>query len=343
MSPSAMLLAAVSVLVVVATGDPGDGSTRAIEQALRAALVGDATIVVRPADKEISDDALAAMGTAEHATMLGVVSWRDGQRGVTVRFVRLPDGRWTDREVRFDALDVPTERGRTVGFALASMMPGDAFAEHVQPATAALAPKEAPPGVGSAQSTQALASPRPPVDAPSASGPPRPNPLAIDASALAVSAPGGYGGGIGGSFAVRVPLVGALGARAAMGARGEAIGPALATSRVIAGGLGATWQPWLDARRRWAVGARADVLVLHIDIAHLSEDDARAAHLSRFMAGFDAAIEGTFRFSDHASLITAVGTEVAFGRTDVFVHEQKAASLLPVKMLAELGLRVSFP
>ncbi len=337
-----MLLAAVSVLVVVATGDPGDGSTRAIEQALRKALDREATIIVRAAEKETSDDALAAIGAAEHATMLGVVSWSDRQRGVTIRFVRLPDGRWTDREVRFDAADVPTERGRTVGFALASMMPDEAFAEPASSARAVATPMPILADIKPPPAPAAPSSLPSPIDARSPSGPLRPNPLAIDASALAVSAPGGYGGGVGGSFAVRIPITGALGARAALGARGEAIGPALATSRMIVGGVGAAWQPWLDPSRRWAAGLRVDALVLHLDVAHLSEDDAKAAHQSRFMAGLDAAIEGTFRFSEHASLISAVGTEVAFGRTDVFVHARPAVSLLPAKLLAELGLRVTF-
>ena len=338
-----MLLAAVSVLVVIATGDPGDGSTQAIEQALHTALARDATILVRATDKAASDEALAAMGGAEHASLLGVVSWSDRQGRVVIRFLSLPSGHWTDREIRFDAADVPTERGRTVGFALASMMPEEAFGEHDQPAMAV--PTSKPAEVAPALSTATTPSSTPsPVDAraPAPSQPPRPNPLAIDAAALAVSAPGGYGGGVGGAFAVRMPIASALGGRAALGARGQAIGPAQATSRVIVGAVGVAWQPWLDAGRRWAVGPRVDALLLHLDIAHLSADDARATHLSRFMAGLDAAVEGTFRFADHAAVVGAVGTEVVFGRTDLFVHERQVASLPPARILAELGLRVSF-
>jgi hypothetical protein len=333
-----MLLAAVSVLVVVASSDPADGSTPAIEQALHSALMRDATIVVRPASRETDDDALAAMAATEHATLLGVVVWSDRHRRASIRFVRVPGSRWTDREVRFDSADAPPERGRTVGFALASMMPDEAFEDHPPPAAPPRAEEAAPPAT-----VPATPSPLPaPADSRAPTAPLRANPLAIDASALAVSAPAGYGGGIGGAFALRVPIVGALGARAALSARGEAIGPAQATSRVIVGGAGLAWQPWLDRRHRWAAGARVDTLVLQIDVAHLSEDDAQAAHLSRFMMGIDAAAEATFRFAEHASLIGAVGTEVVFGRTDLFVHERHVASLTPARLLVELGLRVSF-
>ncbi len=328
-----MLLAAVSVLVVLATGDPGDGSTRAIEQSLRAALIRDATVVVRASEPSASDAELAAMGAAAHATLLGVVSWSEKQRRVVIRFVALPAGRWTDREVRFDAADVPAERGRTVGFALASMMPEDVFADaSPRPAPA---PIVALPAVieAPARSTAEVRVPTLPL---------RANPLAIDASGLVVVAPNGYGGGVGGVLALRVPIIGALGARAAAGARAESIGPAQASSRVIAGAVGIAWQPWLDPQKRWAVGARVDALLVHLDVAHLSEDDAQAAHLSRLMGGVDGAIEGAFRFAEHAAVVSAVGTEVVFGRTDIFVHDRQVTSLPALKLMAEVGLRVSF-
>jgi hypothetical protein len=108
------------------------------------------------------------------------------------------------------------------------------------------------------------------------------------------------------------------------------------------GAFGVAWQPWLDPARRWGIGARLDGLLLFHDVSHLSQDDSRAAHLSRFVPGVDAAIEGAYRFSDHASVVGALGAEVAFGRTDVVVNEQLVVSLPPGRVLAELGLRVSF-
>jgi len=333
-----MLFAAVSVLVVLATGDPGDGSTRAIEQSLRAALAREATVVVRPGDASASDAELAAQGAAGHATLLGVVSWSEKQRRVVIRFVTLPGGRWTDREVRFDAADVPTERGRTVGFALASMMPEEAFASPAPPPSPPSPPVSPSP---SPSPTPLLLSPPPAEERPPAALP-RPNPLALDASGLAVAAPTGYGGGAGGALALRVPIAGALGLRVAASARAESIGPAQASLRVIGGAAGLAWQPWLDPQRRWAMGVRVDALLVHLDVAHLSEDDAAAAHLSRFMGGVAAALEGAFRFAEHAAVVGALGTEVVFGRTDIYVHERRVTTLPPLKLMAELGLRVSF-
>ncbi len=157
-----------------------------------------------------------------------------------------------------------------------------------------------------------------------------------------MTAPGGYGGGLGGVFAVRVPLGAAFALRGAMSIRGGEVAPAQATSRVIVGGVGLAWQPWLDASRRWALGARLDALLIHHDLGHLSQDDPEVAHLSRFLPGFDAALEGGYRFADRAAFVGAVGTEVALGTTDVVVHDHQVASLPPARVLGELGLRVSF-
>jgi hypothetical protein len=326
-----MWLAAVSLMVVVATGDPSDGSTRAIEQALHAALGNGVVIVVRTATTERdAADAVAEAAANDGAAFVGVVAWSDHQERVSIHFTNPPDGRRTDREIRFDSADDPAERWRTVGFALASMMPQEAGAP---PSTTIL--PVTPPAL---------------VDAPAAPAPAReatptlrrPNGLALDASAVATTAVSGYGGGIGGTFALRLPLVGALGGRVAMGARAGEVAPAQATSRVLSGAVGVTWQPWLDTRQRWAVGARVDALLLHHHLSHLSADDPDPVSLSRFVPGVDAALEGAWRFADRALIVAAFGSEAALGRTDVFVQGREVASLPPVRLFSEAGIRVSF-
>lgn len=328
-----MLLAAVSVLVIVAAGEASDGSTPAMEQALRGALGRDVPIAVRSAVEEASDESLVAMASREHAALLVVVVWSERPRRATLRVVKPTEGRWTDREIRFDSADVASERGRTVGFALASMVPEDA-----------LTPPEPPPVLTPAPpaATMSPAAERAAPEGPAPPYLPRPNPLALEASALAVTAPGGYGGGLGGVFAVRVPLGGGVALRGALSLRGGDVAPAQATSRVIVGSAGVSWQPWLDARRRWALGGRFDALVIHHDLGHLSEDDPEIRHLSRFLPGFDAALEGAYRFADRAAFVGAMGTEVALGTTEVVVREHPVASLTPARLLGELGLRVSF-
>lgn len=327
------VLAAISVLVVIATGDPADGSTRTMEHALRAALGPDAVIVMRTSPAGATDEALVSAAAADRTTLIGVVSWSDHQRRATLHFVTLPEGRWSDREIRFDASDAAPERGRTIGFALASMVPDDALAARDH---AAAEPPRAPvvplPSVAP-----------PPPDPKEAAAPlPRSYRMGVDAAALAVTGLGGYGGGVGAVLGFRVSLAGPLAGRAALGARVGEIGPAQATSRVLSGGLGAAWQVSLDARGQWGIGARADALVLHHEVSHFSADDLSANARSRFVPAFDAALEGTFRFAESAAVVTAAGTEVALGQTKVVVKGREVASLPPARLFAEAGLRLLF-
>ena len=340
-----MLPAAVSVIVILASGDPGDGSTRAIEQSLHSALGSDAMVTVRttpPAD--VSDAALSASATSEHATLVGVVSWAERQRRVTIHFLTPPADRWTDREIRFDAADAPTERGRTVGFALASMVSDEALGASDRARHDAAVPAAPPPAPPAPVATVAPSITPGGAARESDGSPPRPRAtrLALDASAVGMSGVGGYAGGFGGVLGFRVVLAGPVSMRVGLGARVGEVEPAQATSRVYTGALGLAWQPWLDSDHRWSAGARLDALVLRHELVHFSDDDPQPAHLARFMPGADAALEGSYRLADYASLIAAGGAEIAFGETDVYLHGNQVASVAPVRLFVETGLRVTF-
>ncbi|MDB4944122.1 MAG: hypothetical protein JWP97_3656 [Labilithrix sp.] len=331
-----MQAAALTVLLVLASGDPGDGSTGALTRALRGALEHEPQVITYVPAASMTEGEVVAVARAEHAPLVVVVRWEDHQRRVILRLGDLARDVWTEREVRFDAADAPVERGRTAGFALASLVP-ESMPE---------SPREAParaPSIPPAET--ATAAPVAPIRREAGPSPalPRPNPLAIDAHALVVAAPSGYGGGVGGGLAVRVPVAGALGVRAGASARAESVGPAQASAKVVDVAAGITFQPWLDAQRRWALGGRASALLGYLDVEHFSSDQERGAHLSRFQPGVEAAVEGTYRFAEQAGFIGSAGTEVVFGKTDVYVGERRVTTIVPFKLVAEAGLRVSFP
>ena len=329
-------LAAVRVLVVVLSGASGEAGTRPIEDALHAALAKDATIVVRSATAPVSDEALKATALVEKASLLGVVTWDEKQRRASVRFVKPSEGPWTERDVRFQVADAPAERGRTVGFTLASMMPDEAFAPEPPPPTVAAKPVDSAPTVVFA----------PPIVidrvVPEKKAPPRANPLSVDLNTLGALSSDGYGGGVGGALALRVPLSGAFGMRFGGSARFGEVAVASVTSRVFVASAGVAWQPWLDDDRRWALGARLDALVIVHRVSHLSEDDVDPNVQSRALPGIDAAVEGAYRFTDRTAVVGALGAEVALGTTDLYVHDRRVAALTPLRGLAEVGLRISF-
>lgn len=329
------LWAAVRVLVIV-TGDGSEASTRPIENALHAALPSDAVVTIRASSDAPSESTLGASAKAENASTVGVVTWSEHQKQASIRFLDVEQTRWSQRDLRFDARDITSEKARTVGFALASMLPEEALEKPSTPPPPPAAPVAAPP--------LRFELPSPVREAPSrpAETLPRQNPLAVELVTLGALAADGYGGGVGGTAAVRIPVFGALGVRLGASGRFGEIGPASATSRVFVGAAGLTFQPWVDTNRRWGIGARLDALLIVHQVSHLSDDDVSAKLLGRALPGFDLAVEGTYRFADRAAVVAAAGSEVALGTTEVFMRQQHVASLTPVRGLAEAGIRVVF-
>ncbi|MBS2019569.1 MAG: hypothetical protein JST00_42300 [Deltaproteobacteria bacterium] len=323
-----MLLGAVTVIVVVSAADPRDGSTEAMERALRSAVGERATVTIKVAREGGEGDEVAS---AEPGAVVGVVTWHDRQRRATLHFQA--GGRASDRELRFDASDAPTERGRTIGFAVASMVPEEEVerpsAKPKPEPTIAPAPLAPPPAA-----TPAEAPSSPPRDPTTA--------FAIDLAASGAVGVQGYGGGMGGSLAVRVPLGSGFALRFSLAARVGEISPAQATSRAYAGAAGIAWQAWPSSSRTFGIGARADVLLLRHEVVHFSSDDPADTARARFMPGLDLLLEGGIRLADHAAVILAAGPEIALGTTKIMVRGAEVGVVPPLRLCAEGGVRVSF-
>lgn len=316
----------IRVLVVLATSSDDAAATTALDYALRAALGSDAIVSVRTAAGETEAD-LGREAATNAATLVTVVSFDESARRVSLRFLRPGEGRWSDREIRFDTSDPPSERARTVGFALASMIPEEAIAP----------PSERPP---TSTSTHAETVILPPIDARGSHRELLRN--SIEVAGHGAMAVGGSGGGLGGVAALRLGLSRRAGLRMASGARMAELAAAQATSRSYFASFGATWATTLDRAARWGVGGRIEALLTGQEVVHLSSDDRGPVHQFRLVPAGAAAVEGSWRIADQASIVSAVGSEVAFGRTDVFVHQRKVAELVPVRGFVEAGLRVLF-
>lgn len=330
-----MLLGIVTVVVLVAGSDTDDPTTRSMVQALRASLGSDATIVVRAASSSGDDasDALGAVAAREHASLASVVTWSDHRRRVTVRFARPADRRSGERELVFDGTDASRERGRAVGFAIASMVGDD------EPQS------DAPPPAPPPRPTVVTVAPVAPAPAESAAPVAPPASAAntsLEACAVAASAFDGYGGGGGLTLAFRREIAGPFAFRAAAAARFGEVRPASASTRTGIGAVGVSFLPTIDRQRRWAVGARVDALALFQEVVHLSADDEAPVHASRIVPGADLALEGAYRFGPTAAFVVALGGEAAFGNTDVYVHRRLMANLAPFRAISEIGLRLSF-
>lgn len=328
-------LGVIRVLVLLA-GETGDESATAtaIDEALRVSL-GDAAVVSLRRSAGESDEQLAREAKTTEATLLCVVGWSSGQRSATIRFLRPDESHWSDREIRFDPKDAATERARTVGFALASMVPDEELARHRTETQSAPAPERNVEPPAPLEAVRTSERPRPVGARP-------PGRHSIEIAGQFAGALGGGGGGVGGSAAVRLGVSRSVRLRFGAGARVSELGPAQATSRTYLAGPGVAWISWIDGNQRWGLGGRLDVLLLGQHVVHLSQDDPAPDHRFRVLPGAAAAVEGTWRFAEQAAAALALGTEAAFGSTDIVVRGSRVVELVPVRPFVEAGLRVSF-
>jgi len=154
---------------------------------------------------------------------------------------------------------------------------------------------------------------------------------------------GGNADALGGAFAMRRALAPWLSVRGELMGRTGVVQAAEATSLALHLAAGVVVSPLGNpATRRAALDVRADLAVLYESLGHLSPDDIDRDRQARLVPGGDLVIEGGLRVLGSAAVVLGVGAEVAFGRTDVFVHERKVAELPPLRLVTSLGLRHYF-
>jgi hypothetical protein len=290
-------------------------------------------VAARPTDEET-----LAIEASEHATAVAVIVWLDAQRTRASLHVHVDSPpHWIDRELGFGPADAVVEEGRTIGFAVASMMPEEDVAS-------ASTPREP---VNPAPYVPGTLAP-PPVESHStdSSVPPAPfelrNPIgSLGAVATAAISFGGEGGGVGGGLEGRYFLGRHFAARVGVSARTGDVDQAdarLLTAR-FAGGLA-----WRNAdgsvAHPFTFGARVDGAAAYLRVSRATSGAAESQ--SRWLPGAEALLEGAWMFSGSASVVVGAGPEVLLGSTDVVVHGESTTAIAPVDLIFELGLNAKF-
>ncbi len=316
-----MSTAALTLLVLIASGDANGPVVTSLARAMREALGPEAEVTIREVPHVPSDDDAIALGHELHANAVIELIWKDTEhRRATLHFHAEPaSSRWTDREVGFDAKDADAERGRMIGFALASMLPERQ--ESLPPP-----PLLVPPPIPNDE-------PEPPAPAPKGE-------VLHWFGAVDVAASGSLGGdasGIGGALALRWDFAPKLSLRVAGGLRSGSVTAADADSLIFDAGAGLVWRAVrATSTSGFGVAVRADALAIQY---RLSRD---TSHATLWLPGADLALEGSFLFAERMALFAAIGGEVAFGATDVFLHSEQVTTISPLRGIAEAGIRVHF-
>lgn len=323
------MAAPLVLLVFVLKGDEGP-ATAAMSRAVRDSVLVDAQIDVREVARFPKDDEALAAARDAHATAVVEVVWKDAtHKSVTLHFHAET---WSDRQLAFEATDVDADRGRSIGYAVVSMLPETLTRPPPLPPPE---PPKPPPEP----------EPEPPKAEPKE--PPRPEDFVPErrlgaleiAGALRVGGnASGYGVALGGRWDATPRLSARLGAALHAGDLGAANASSLFLN--VAGGL--VYRPILASRARpFELAVRADFLLQRQELQHQTADGATLS-ASRWEPGTDLALDAMWLFSSNFGLFADVGAEIGFGKTAVFVRGQEVATITPLRAVGDAGIRVLF-
>jgi hypothetical protein len=289
-------------------------------------------VVVRETETTPSDTDALALGDALHADALVEVTWPDADRRRAMLHVHASKGAaaWSDREIDFAANDATPERGRTLGFAVASMIPmpsessasGSASTSPMPNSSATPGPAATATPTGAEAPATSEASTR----------------VALELLGIASAGVGGSATAYGGEVGARFRIAGDFALRIGGGMRFGTVSEATATSSTARIDAGVAWDFAHDASRRFVLALRLDAVLLRHALARTDRDE----HGVRWIPGADAFLEVAWSFTPGGAVVLAAGPEVAFGTTRVVVGDTTVESIPPVRLLATLGLRARF-
>ena len=227
-------------------------------------------------------------------------------------------GRWVNRDVVFEASDPERERGRTIGFVLASVLLEQDARQ----------PVSAPPRdtAKAAFATSAL----------------HELPVQFALSAAVEGAGPSTGTGFGAYVGVQRALVNRtwwLGGSARV--RFGSIAEAQASTLLLSTGPEFTWLPWWPTRSSF-IGMRGSIGVSYLSVSHLSDDDIVADEQARWLPGAELALHGGVELARSVAIFSDLGVTVVGGETALEVRHRVAAVWPWASGLLRVGIRSQF-
>lgn len=319
---------AIALVILLTAAEISAPTATALERAARDVLGSDSTIRLVNESAPLTD--AAALERAGHADGVVELSWHDAERTADLHCYIARESRWLDRTITFDRDDAEAERGRLLGFAIASMLAEEnrpsATNERVVPLANAI-----PDTQRGAERVETPQAPRlPPA-------------RWLEVGGSATTGIEGSANALGVSLGLRLRLPSSF--RLALGAGGlfGQVNDAQATYRAVTGNAGFVFQP-IEAKAAgdFGFGVRLDGFAGWLEVSHLSEDDPAPDRQSRFVGGARGFLEGSIGVSESACGYAALGPVMSAGRTDLYTHGELAATIPVVWLMAEIGVRTAF-
>jgi len=344
------MTAAPLIVILIAAGEGQSPSTQALLASARQALGDQATVGAReasdsPADLTATARQLAAAAVAQ-STWLNQTHTR-----ARIRVRVMGSEGELRRDVAFSPSDDETERGRTLGFTIASMLPDAGFpTSGPTPATpdhraTALSPTSggqpatARTDSGRPRPDAALVSPEGTPPGPGTTTPPR-RPWSLTLGILGAVGADGPGGGVGGGARLALETAPDLSIHAGLVARKGQL-DAVAGDQVMAAlQVGALWRPTVTTgagASRVGLGLRADGMAI-LQAASRNDGDGTKWD-QRVVPGADLLVQVDFAPRPGLWLVASAGAEVTLGRTDVLIGERRATTIAALRFVSELAVR----
>lgn len=324
----------LALTIWIAASQVAAPSTGALSEAAREMLGADARVRTEPFP-DGHPEAAAPPAPGEESALL---SWDSPRHEhARVRICRAADD-CLERWVAFEPGDPEVERGRTLGFLIASVVLNQSAPAPPKPEAPPKPPASAPPPVRPSQPSTAPSEPAPrePVHVPL----PRRFPRGELTAAAAVSGPGDattLGASLGGDYAasprLRVGLAGEL--------RFGELSDAQASSGVASILVRASYVLAEPGSNTW-LGVSGGAGMYSLSASHFSPDDRRPDRQSRFLFGGTLGGIGGVDFNATSALYLELSAEILSGKTTVFVHGEPRASWPVAGPLARIGLRAAF-
>ncbi len=341
------MLATLLVLVVFLTPHPSPTTMEGFEDAALQLMAEGTGLTIKLRDGDFDDAEAMALGP--HSDGIVQLRWSADGHEVSLRAYFSRDERWVERRVAFKADDPEYDRGRLVGFVVASMFVGLVEADEQQDP----APPEAPLAndtkveeeLGPATSAQ-----RAVVEAPlRRSGP---DPIidgtrimrgrhALEFSGIATKGFSDNADTWGARVAVNWKLQDWLYLRPTVAVRVGEMPEAEATSNSGLLGLG-LGLPLLPSRSGLNVELRATVVGGWLAVTHFSGDDPKPVRQVREQVGAELLATLRFGMTDTVGMFASAGAEAMVGRTDVYTDGQLVSRIPRTRGLVELGVRTEF-
>ncbi len=332
------------IVLVAAGGSPA--STAAMLQAAHESLGPETRIEILETQREPTETDALIVEHRDSADAVAELIWKDRKRRqVSLRVHVAKPRKWLERTLAFDPSDVDVERSRTLGYAMAAILP-EPFPHYLEhkteppPPPKPEPPPPAPPPVVVAPKTE-------PIAVEPLALPARSARVAIELLAVAQTGIGGDASAVGGELAADWFLTRRLSFRFGGGVEGGNVSALDVGTLTLFGSAGLAFHVLTPSiLQPVGIAVRADLLMLEERFTHTQPTTHLQEEHTAVTPALDAVVDIGWMFVQGTEAVAGIGFEGAFRQSQLFdvnaTSASNSATIPAYRVVGEAGLRASF-